>query len=329
MKKANTIVMWIAGIVLLVASVLKIHQLVTEPIISKSFWESWEFFLIQIPLELGLGIWLVSGLFRKTGWLLGLIAFGGFIVVTLHKGLIGAESCGCFGRVHVNPWITLSAIDIPIFICLAIFRPKGEKLLPPPWPKPAHFFAIAIPIFILLPMIEYILITNKPPLKTDKYEVVDTDEWTKPKPQIYTPGRKSETNEPNLPALQVVQNLWPMLEYIDIKQQLQTGLWAALLYHYDCPDCTQAIPKYEEMYKSLKGNENAINFAFIEIPPYGNEKQQLISPDSEVVRGRLSDAKKWFLQTPVVVVLHNGEALKAWEGTAPGLDEILNAAFGQ
>jgi thiol-disulfide isomerase/thioredoxin len=202
-------------------------------------------------------------------------------------------------------------------------------LLPPPWPKPAHFFAIAIPTFILLPMIEYILITNKPPLKTDKYEVVDTDEWTKPKPQIYTPGRKSETNEPNLPAGQVVQNLWPMLEYIDIKQQLQTGVWAALLYHYDCPDCTQAIPKYEEMYKSLKGNENAINFAFIEIPPYGNEKQQLISPDSKVTRGRLSDAKKWFLQTPVVVVLHNGEALKAWEGTAPGLDELLNAAFGQ
>jgi len=304
MKKTNTIVMWIAGIVLLVASVLKIHQLVTEPIISKSFWESWEFFLIQIPLELGLGIWLISGLFKKTGRLLGLIAFGGFIVVTLHKGLIGAESCGCFGRVHVNPWITLSAIDIPIFICLAIFRPKGEKLLPPPWPKPAHFFAIAIPTFILLPMIEYILITNKPPLRTDKYEVVDINQWAN-------------------------EAIWPMLKDIDIKQQLQTGLWAALLYHYDCPDCTQAIPKYEEMYKSLKGNENAINFAFIEIPPYGNEKQQLISPDSKVARGRLSDAKKWFLQTPVVVVLHNGEALKAWEGTAPGLDELLNAAFGQ
>ena len=297
--------MWIAGIVLLVATVLKIHQLLTEPIVSKGLWESWKFFLIQIPLELGLGIWLVSGLFKKAGWLLGLLAFGLFIIVTLHKGLIGAESCGCFGTVHVNPWVTLSVIDIPIFICLAVFRPKGQKLFPPPWPKPVHFFAIAIPTFILLPAIEYILITNKPPLKTDKYEVVDTTQWTKS------------------------QNLWPMLEYTDIKQQLQTGFWVILLYHYDCPDCAQAIPKYDQMHKSLKGNENAINFAFIEIPPYGRADQQLVGHDSEVVCGRLSDAKKWFLQTPVVVVLHNGEALKVWEGTAPGFDELLNAAFGQ
>ena len=306
MKKANIIVMWIAGIVLLVASALKIQQLLTEPIISKGFWESWEFFLIQIPLEMGLGIWLVCGLFRKAGWLLGLIAFGGFIGVTLYKGLTGEASCGCFGMVKVNPWLTLSAIDIPIFILLAIFRPKGEKLLPPPWPKPVHFFAIAIPTFILLPAIEYILITNKPPLKTDKYEVIDTNEWVTQK-----------------------QNLWPMLEDIDIKQQLQSGLWVVLLYHCDCPDCAKAIPKYEEMYKSFKANENAINFAFIEMPPYGDEKQQLVSPNSEVTRGKLNDIKKWLVQTPVVVVLNDGVVLKASEGKALSLDEILEAAFGK
>jgi thiol-disulfide isomerase/thioredoxin len=306
MKKANTIVIWIAGIVLLVASALKIQQLATEPIISKGFWESWEFFLIQIPLELGLGLWLISGLFKKAGHLLALIAFGIFIIVTLHKGLTGAEFCGCFGVVKVNPWITLFAIDVPIFVCLAVFRPKGEKLFPPPWPRPAHFFAIAISTFILLPMIEYILITNKPPLKTDKYEVVDPNEWITPN-----------------------QNLWPMLEDIDIKQQLQSGLWVVLLYHYDCPDCAKAIPVYEEMYKSLKGNENVISFAFIEMPPYGNEKQQLVSPDSEIIRGKLSEKKKWFLQTPVVVVLSDGVALKAAEGKALSLDEILEAAFGR
>lgn len=293
--------MWIAGIVLLAASALKVHQLITEPIISKGFWESWEFFLIQIPLEMGLGIWLICGLFRKAGWLLGLIAFVGFIGVTLFKGLSGEESCGCFGVIKVNPWITLTAIDIPIFLLLAIFRPKGEKLLPPPWPSLAHFLTIAIPTFILLPTVEYILITNK-------QAKPDVENWV---------------------SNQAEQNQWPMLDDINIKQQLQIGLWVVLLYHYDCPDCAKAIPEYEKMYKSLKGNENAINFAFIEMPPYGNEKQQLISPESEITRGRLSDKKKWFYQTPVVVVLDNGKALKGWEGKAPGLDELLNAAFGQ
>lgn len=299
---------------MLIASALKVQQLLTEPIISKGFWESWEFFLIQIPLELGLGIWLISGLFKKAGWLLGLIAFGGFIGVTLYKGLTGAESCGCFGKVQVNPWVTLFAIDIPIFLCLAAFRPKGEKLLPPPWPKAARFFAVAIPTFILLPTIEYILITNK-------QAKPNVEDW------ISKPA-KTVTVEPNKPAGQIVKSFWPMLEYIDIKQQLQTGLWVVLMYHYDCPDCAQAIPKYEGIHNSLAGNDNAINFAFVEMPPYGKDNQKLVSPDSQVLSGKLSDAKKWFLQTPVVVVLHHGEVLKVWEGTAPALDEILNTAFG-
>ena len=101
MAKANKIVMAIAGLVLIIASVLKSHQLLTEPIISKTFWESWLFFVIQIPLELGLGIWLLSGLFRKAAWLIAVFAFGMFILVTLQKGLSGVASCGCFGRVSL------------------------------------------------------------------------------------------------------------------------------------------------------------------------------------------------------------------------------------
>ena len=294
--------MWIAGIFLISASILKIHQLITEPIISKGFWESWKFFLIQIPLELGLGIWLVCGLFRKAGWLLGLIAFGGFIGVTLYKSLSGAESCGCFGVVKVNPWITLTVIDIPIFLLLAFFRPKDLKLFPPPWPKAAHFFAIAIPTFILLPAIEYVLITNKPPMKAEKYEVIDIKQWGN-------------------------QQRWSLLDYIDMKEQLQNGEWVVLMYHNDCPDCREAIPVYEKMYKDLTGNN--VNMAFIEMPPYGDEKQQLVSSNSEVTRGRLSEAKKWYVQTPVVVVLRDGKVLKAWQGYAPTFDELLNAAFGQ
>lgn len=295
--------MWIAGIVLLVASVLKIQQLLTEPILSKGFWESWAFFLIQIPLELGLGIWLVCGLFRKAAWLLGLIAYGGFIGVTLYKALIGAESCGCFGTVHVNPWITLSAIDIPIFTLLAIFRSRGEKLLPPPWPNVLYFFAIAIPTFILLPTIEYILITNKPAMVSQAYEVIDVKSWAS-------------------------QQRFALLDYIDMKEQLQSGEWVLLMYHNDCPDCREKMPEYEEMYKDLKGNN--INMAFIEMPSYGGgEEVTLMKPGSEVPHGVLNNTKKWLVETPVVVVLRDGIVIKAWQGTAPNFNELINAAFGQ
>ena len=83
MKKLNIIVMDVAGLLFIVASVLKMHQLLTEPILSKGFWESWLFFVIQIPLELGLGIWLTSRLFRKAAWLIALLSFAGFICVMI------------------------------------------------------------------------------------------------------------------------------------------------------------------------------------------------------------------------------------------------------
>ncbi|MFA6186414.1 MAG: MauE/DoxX family redox-associated membrane protein [Phycisphaerae bacterium] len=302
-KKINKIVMYIAGGFLIVASSLKINQMLTEPIISKGFWESWEFSLIQIPLELGLGIWLVCGLFRKAAWLLGTIAYFGFICVISFKALTGAESCGCFGAVHVKPWITLCLIDIPIFLMMVIFRPKGEKLLPPPWPKAAYFLAIALPTFILLPTIEYTLITNK---------------QTKPAAQDWLVKSAAEQ-----------KTIWPLLKDIDISDKLSAGVWVVFMYHNDCPTCKEMLPKYLEMQKTLAGNEDAINFAFIEMPPYEVGELQLIPSDANVTHGKLSDKQKWFYETPVVVVLNNGIVANAYEGQAPGMDELLNAAFGQ
>ena len=175
----NIIWMASAGLVLITAGFLKFHYLLTEPTLGQGFWESWEFFLILIPLEIGLGIWLLSGLFRKAAWLVAVISFGIFMAFTLQKGLAGAEFCDCFGQIHSNPWITLLTIDIPLFLGLLMFRPVGQKLLPPPWPSAKHFFSIAIPTFILLGTLVLILILNKPPEKTAKYEAVKPVEKTR------------------------------------------------------------------------------------------------------------------------------------------------------
>ncbi|MCD4831380.1 MAG: hypothetical protein K8R02_06175 [Anaerohalosphaeraceae bacterium] len=348
MKKINIIVMNIAGLFLLIAVVLKSQQLLSEPIMSKGFWESWEFFLVQIPLELGLAIWLLSGLFRKAAWLITTISFGGFIAVTLAKALGGVESCGCFGSVHVDPWITLLAVDVPIFLLLLVFRPLGCKLLPPPWPKPAHFLAIAIPTFILLPVLEITIIFNRPPDKTDEYEVVNTADWTKPARQ--EPIAEVNSSEPNVALVPAANDVnvspinvvveanapaeppeqlvrWPMLEHINIAETLGSGIWVVLMYHTDCPDCADAVPEYEQFQRSLAGNDDAIRFAFIGMPPYAEPGTGPVPGDSICTLGRLSDAKKWFVQSPLVVVLLDGRVLGVWEGNAPNLDEIFEAAF--
>jgi thiol-disulfide isomerase/thioredoxin len=304
MKIANQIITVVTGLVLIIASSLKIQQLLTEPIISKGFWESWLFFVIQIPLELGLGIWLVCGLFRKAAWMLAVLAFGLFIAVTLQKGLIGAESCGCFGKVKVNPWITLLAIDIPLFLGLVIFRPLRLKLLPPPWPSALHFFGVAIPTFVAFGIIIPVLIFNKPPDKTDKYEVVRPVEW------INEAGNHKE---------------WSMLRHIDIADSLRAGLAIVVFYNIECETCHDAIPLYDQMSRDMAGNEDSIRFALIEIPPYASEEDNIVPVDTPCLRGKLDSSKKWYMETPLVVVVVDGRAVKFWEGEAPQLDEILDA----
>jgi thiol-disulfide isomerase/thioredoxin len=353
MKTANKIVMAIAGAFLIIAAVLKSQQLLTEPIISKGLWESWEFFVIQIPLELGLGIWLLCGLFRKAGWLLTAIAFGGFIVVNGYKAISGVASCGCFGTVHVNPWITLLAIDVPLFVLLLIFRPSGYKLFPPPWPSARHFFGVAIPTFMLLPAVVFILIFNKPPDKTDKYEVVKPQEWMAVKPvikpeikpaqpeikpeikpeirlvinPIVSANQPAEPNNEQQAAVKPDANEWPLLKSIDIADSLRSGIVVVLLYHYDCPQCKEAIPKYDQMCHDLAGNEDSLKFAFVEIPPYGTGKDNPIPPGTLCMTGKLTSPnnKKWIFETPVVVIILDGMVIKYWEAKAPDLSAILDA----
>lgn len=173
--------MGLAGLLLLAAGGLRVYQLLTEPENPDAYVvDTWLFGVIQSPLEIGLGIWLLSGLFKKAGWAIAQIGFGVFICVTIWRTVTGQESCGCFGNIHVDPKITLYAIDIPIFLGLAIFYPRNEKLLPPPWPNPVHFICIAIPTAVLLSAMVPTLIFNKP-----KATVIG-------KPDIITPQKQIE-----------------------------------------------------------------------------------------------------------------------------------------
>ncbi len=191
MRKLNAVVMTLAGSLLIAASILKAHEVFTVYIPSwqeKGVWESWEMMLVQIPAEFALGVWMVSGVFRKAGWLAGTASYGFFIGVTIYKVLSGAASCGCFGRVEVDPKITLFTIDIPFFVLLALFRPKGLKLLPPPWPNVWHAIGTAIPVFAALVFMAPVLVAFRPEFKKP-------ENWTSGTP-IQRPPQNPQLIEP-------------------------------------------------------------------------------------------------------------------------------------
>jgi hypothetical protein len=319
MKIANKIVMTLAGLLLIIASVLKIHELLNVCIPGwqeKGVWESYEFLLLQIPLELCLGIWLVSGLFRRASWLAGTLAYCFFIFVTLFKAINGAESCGCFGQVHVNPWLTLGLIDIPMFILLILNRPgQGYKLLPPPWPNTFHAIIFAAPIFAVLIFAAPVLVAFKPVCIH---------------PQETIQVASVRPADPNIaPATNKQADPWPWLKDIDIADQLKQGLVVVLMYHHDCPTCATMVPKYDQYIRKMKATgDESLRVAFLAIPPYSDKGP--VPADTICLRGKLSDRQKWAIMSPYVVALIDGRVVKAWkQGTAPDPDKIMDEIFAQ
>ena len=316
MKKASNIVVKILGILLLIAAVLKGRQLLTEPVANSDIWSYRPLLILMIEFELALAIWLLSGLFKKAAWLAGLMCFSAFSAVTLYKAVTGAESCGCFGSVHVNPWITLFAIDLPAVTALSIFRPRLSftpalsflrkqesiknliKEFLTPLPSAPRFAMTAFLAIAILGISAPILAFNEPAMVTASYEVLEPKTWV---------GKEL-----------------PILEHIDIAESLTKGTWLVLLYHYDCPDCRASIEKCLELFYHLKTTYERINgaLAFINMPPYGDIP---VGNNSAFVLGKLGQNKEWFVTTPTVVLVVSSKVEAVWDKNRLDWDDIFKA----
>jgi len=296
MKLASDIVMKLLGVVLLAAAILKGYQLLTEPMAEDTIWSQRWFLILQVEFELFLGIWLVSGIMKRAVWLAALSCFVLFSGVTLYKGISGADSCGCFGSFKVNPWLTLFAIDLPAVLGLAIFRTAGlsgqtaaqtkRRFLfllglftpRPPLPRFAVGFSACL---ILLVVITSILAFNKPQKVTATYEVLEPETWI---------GKEL-----------------PIIDYIDIGNQLREGNWLVLFFHHDCPDCQKALKQSE----SFDENNNVFKRAFVEISPFSTKK---INNTVFVIHGRLSATKQWIVETPTKIYIKDNIVTKVLVG---------------
>ena len=119
------------GLVLLTAAVLKTHQLATEPVLGAGLVESRWFLATAVQYELLLGFWLISGHFPRAAWWVALGTFGAFAVVAAAKGIAGEASCGCFGRIAMSPWLTLT-LDVSAVVALCWCDPRRVKRGPAP-----------------------------------------------------------------------------------------------------------------------------------------------------------------------------------------------------
>jgi uncharacterized membrane protein YphA (DoxX/SURF4 family) len=75
--RVGGLILRLVGALLLITAGLKGYQAVTEPMAGDNIWTNRNFLILTVELELAMGIWLVSGLFKKLAWLAGVFAFVG------------------------------------------------------------------------------------------------------------------------------------------------------------------------------------------------------------------------------------------------------------
>jgi hypothetical protein len=121
--KPFLVVRTLLGIFLLLAAGFKAHALWVDPAPTISLFSSprWEVGLIE--LETVLGLWLLSGVSPVAAWVAALGVFALMAGISLYLGIMGQPSCGCFGKVSVNPWYTF-ALDVAAVAALWFYRPR-------------------------------------------------------------------------------------------------------------------------------------------------------------------------------------------------------------
>jgi hypothetical protein len=236
---------------------------------------------VGIQLELFVGLLLVGALWLPWAWAAAIVLFASFAGISLLRALAGLESCGCFGAIRVNPWMTLT-IDLAILAALwAGRRQFFEGAQATDWRR-ARGWLVACLLMVVGSLVMLSanhperLFASTPLLNDEGLVILEPSEW--------------------------IGKPLPLLPYLDPKFDLSAGRWIVVLYHHDCPKCQSALPEYERLAsgarQSLAGNVLAV-----EVPPFGD---QLHGDAAALKHARLSESREWFVEAPIEIQLQDG-----------------------
>ena len=293
---------------LLVAAASKLYQLFTDPALGVLYGSRWTQTAV-VGYETLLSLWLVSGIAVHSARRIALVTFVVFGCVTLYLGFSGEESCGCFGRLSVNPWWTF-VLDAALVLVLAatMLRRNGAGVradsMSDRRPRPLARVAVATGaalagIFLLTAAL-----------------------W-RPGAPISSPDRIADSRFVLLEPEQWVDRPFPLTDYIDWGEQSRPlrGSWVLMFYRHGCPRCHRLLPEYERLAEGLRRSRAGVEVALIEVPPFGQVTGTGTSPAGQGVTpnspgqesrpgplsaGRLSRSKNWFIRTPCEVRVTDG-----------------------
>jgi len=280
---------FVVAAILLLAAGLKAYQLATAPlppVVQSSVFtpllellNDRNFQILVVVGEILFALVLIAGIALQYTWLLSLLGFSIFTLVSLMKGLSGEASCGCFGTITVNPWITM-VFDLVIVCCLTVFRERLDWSFPPLDRK--KILAVLVAWFVLAGPALFFMLS----LKQQPHATLGT-QFTAPD------GTRMILLEPDT----WIGKEFPLIsQFVEPEgsEILLSGTWQVLLVQPDCRDCEQMMEELEERKPE--------NVAIVVIPS-GSGKKILQTSFPTFVLDRQNG---WFASTPCVVKLDAG-----------------------
>jgi hypothetical protein len=230
---------------------------------------------VLIETELLLALLLLFGLFQRTAWATCVLFFGVASTFSLYRGLAGETSCGCFGTLTVNPWVTLS-LDLTAFVVLTFTRPSPIVHSALPFGRLAVASVTVVVASVLLVPEQPVMLSAEMTLHhEDQVVVLKPDEW--------------------------IGKSFPLLEDVGIGDRLTEGEWLVLFYHTGCPKCEEAVHRLRLQH----WRTTTQSIALVEVPPL----QQAYRDDPRfagIVLGALDERHHWLVHTPVALALREG-----------------------
>lgn len=281
----------VLGILLLAAALLKGYQLATEPTVGQSLLESRWFVIALVEFELLFGLWLLSGIYPILSWHIAAVCFVSFAGVSLFKALSGEASCGCFGRVSVNPWLTF-ALDLAVLAAILRSYPDAQEPLVQS-KTDRRWLAILLAGWAIAGMAVLLFLVRSSEIVAS--ELGDA-----------LPGGRGVALRPE----RWVGRPLPLLHSIDLDARLSQGRWIVVLYHFDCPACREALARYRRLADEFQASDSDVRVALIKVPPYASLDASAAARASSAVHGRLGNATHWSIRTPTELTIEDGMVLE-------------------
>lgn len=285
--------------ILLTAAALKGHQLATSPVIAEGFFDARWLLIATVEFELFFGLWLVSGLLPRLTWAAAFGCFSVFACISLYKALSGEASCGCFGRVEVNPWYTFT-LDVACVLALLRWRPS-DAILTSSRALPLRgtvvilwWLAAGVPAAVAMDTYQHMVFSEDGGVSEDGNLIVINPENLVGKrfPLMDRIKKPSECSR---------------LHSSSDARRFPKGTWFVVLFSPDCEECGRLMSRLDQLASGLGQSPESSRVLFVELSRADGKRRR------EIVRfrGRFWQAEVYlsadsFVVTPVLLRMTEG-----------------------